>query len=138
MTLNKVRSTDAVFGGPRNIIVNGEGVREAALASVVWHCGYCSFSCLDHERQAQRNHRCVDARGRDLSPLKRAAAEGARREREALKRFPIPPCEKCGKTDMRPGESHLCVLGTKPMPHDIAAADWARRGMSQLAAELQK
>ena len=138
MTLNKVRSTDAVFGGPRNIMVNGEGVREAALASVTWHCGWCSFSCPDHDRQAQRTHKCVDAAGRDLTEVKRAHARGAREAIEALKHFPIQPCVECGKTDMRPGKSHYCVRPSTSMPHDQAAAAFQRRGVSQLAADLQK
>ena len=137
--MQRFTSTDAPMAAPiSNVIVNGVGVREAALASVWWHCGYCSFSCSDHDRQAQRAHRCTDAAGRDLAPVKSAAMAGARREYNALKRFPVPPCMYCDLVS-GPGDNHLCPGGsTQLQPHDAAAQAWARKGLERLATGFAK
>lgn len=115
----KVRSTDDPFvpltQRPR-MITSPEEARNAPLGQTAW-CGFCHREIPPH---GPSTHKCVDAAGRDLSPLKRAAVAGARRELEALKRFPIPPCEICGLDGQTPGSSHICNLSTKPMPHEIA------------------
>ena len=87
--------------------------------------------------RALRSHKCTDAAGRDLTPVKLLHAEGAHRARLALKRFSIPPCEVCGKTDMRPGEQHTCSAPKTVMPVDIDAAKFQRQGAAAaLAADL--
>ncbi len=58
---------------------------------------------------------------------------------DSLKRFPIPPCQMCGKEDMKPGEQHTCVLRTTPMPHEVAAQAFQRQGSAAaLAADLEE
>src|SRR5580704_2522823 len=93
----RVRTTDDPEKPAPNLIINGAGVREAALASVRSHCGWCGFSCAGNDSHSLRTHVCRDAAGRDLSAAKAAAAEGARRELAAVRSdfFRPPPCELC-------------------------------------------
>lgn len=139
ISMQKALSTDRPFAPMPRVVTTPEEARAAALSSVTNHCGWCAATWPEGDTETARKHRCRDAAGRDLEPVKRASMEGARRELAALKRFPIPPCQVCGKEDMRPGESHMCVLGQmSSMPHDAAAAAFQRQGMAALAAEIAK
>lgn len=131
----KYRSTDYHRGPAPTMITDAESARRAALASTTVYCGWCPASWPESDTDAPRKHRCRDAAGRDLEPVKRAHAEGALRQLRALKNTPAPPCVVCGKT-YPPGSSHDCSPPTGQMPHDVAAAKWQRAGMAQLAAEV--
>ena len=103
-----------------------------------------SVTCLDcataFPGEIIPEHKCLDPKTkRDNAPMKKARAEGARRELEALKRFPIPPCAMCGREDMRAGQQHTCKISTTPMAHEALANDWVRKGTAAaLKAELDE
>ena len=128
MTL-KYRSTDdaSVARPPLQVITDPESARRAALESVKTWCGWCGAEVSSY---GSTRHDC-----RVSDQVKRMHAEGARRELAALSRFPIGPCIECGKTDMEPGQSHLCKRSASQLPHDQAATQWARVDV-QLAAEI--
>jgi hypothetical protein len=113
----QVRSTDAPFAKPApSMIVDAASAREAALASVKQWCGWCNGEIV------RGRHRCTVS-----DEVKRMHAEGAKRELAALSKFPVPDCIHCGRTNMKPGESHDCVLDRALFPHEVAAAQWAAR-----------
>lgn len=120
------------------LITDRESARNAPPGATVY-CTYCSsgpWPDIPAGRQSFRDHECRDLRGRDLGPVKSAAKAGARRAYDSLKKFPIPDCIHCGRTDMKPGEQHTCILKTTPMPHEIAAAKFQARGAAALVADL--
>ena len=111
-----------------------EEARIAARDAVRTHCGDCGQSWRGHNLPA---HECRNpVTGNDLGPAKRARAEAARRELQALRNFaPSPPCRDCGAS-MLSGVWHECEQATEALPHDRAAAAWQRQGAATLAAEL--
>ena len=124
MTIEKFRSTDFQSGLPMpRVITDRESARRAALASVTTHCGFCAWSGPE---EAFRTHRCVNAAGRDLTEVKRAHAEGARRQYEGLNDWRPPPCMYCQFVGA-PGAVHTCPGGSvEPLPHEVAANRFQR------------
>ena len=120
----RFRSTDAPGPPLPPMIVDVESARRAGLRASSTFCGFCNKQIVRDDDWEK--HACTDPAGRDLRPAKRAAAEHARQQLAALNRFPIPPCSICGRTDMRPGQSHSCSPRQTQLPHDAAANAFRR------------
>lgn len=136
MTYQKLtRSTDnPMRHEPLRVCTSPEEAREAALSSVSTTCLDCSTIFPgDHVKMPE--HRCLDAKGRSNTEMKLARAAGAQRELEALRNYPAPPCANC-QAPMPPGLVHTCSVAHEPLPHEVAAAAWQRKGAAALALEL--
>ena len=136
MTVQRFRSTDyQARPQPLRVCTTPEEARQAALTSVSSHCLDCGTTFVGNSIP---NHKCHDATGRDLVPMKKARAEGAIRELKALRNFsPAPPCQNCG-AEMPSGQWHECESVNEPLPHEVAAAKFQRRGMAVLDADLKE
>jgi hypothetical protein len=130
----KADRTATDYGGrlePLRVCTDATTARVAALSSVESHCE-CGKSWTGHSIPP---HKCTDAAGRDLTPMKEARAAGARRQLEALRNFaPSPDCTFCG-AKMPSGSWHECAVAVETLPHDAAAAAWQRGPIAAAIAE---
>jgi hypothetical protein len=135
MTIAKFKSTDDPQRfTPLRVATDAASARQAALESITSHCLDCGGSFVGHVIPA---HTCKNPAGKDNTPMKKARAEGARRELAAVRNFaPAPPCIWC-KAAMPSGQIHECTQDTEPLPHERQAMAFVRKGnAAALAAEL--